>query len=89
MRFLRSLGGGTFGRVLFLLLSPLCLGVYCFAPVDEAKPLCRNGSSSTTTAVVLSTFVAVCGSLCYGCAVSSTNDYNYFSYMYHHQLYKI
>ncbi|KAK0599133.1 hypothetical protein LWI29_002662 [Acer saccharum] len=38
--------------------------------IDEAKPLCRNGSSSTTTAVVvLSTLVAVCGSFCYGCAI--------------------
>ncbi|KAK2640586.1 hypothetical protein Ddye_028381 [Dipteronia dyeriana] len=37
--------------------------------IDEAKPLCRNGSSSTTTAVVvLSTSVAVCGSFGYGCA---------------------
>ncbi|KAK1584606.1 hypothetical protein Q3G72_034395 [Acer saccharum] len=39
--------------------------------IDEAKPLCRNGSSSTTTAVVvLSTLVAVCGSFCYRCAYS-------------------
>ncbi|KAK4852527.1 hypothetical protein QYF36_024857 [Acer negundo] len=48
--------------------------------IDEAKPLCRNGSisatdmskrsskSSTTAVVVLSTLVAVCGSFCYGCA---------------------
>ncbi|KAK1580876.1 hypothetical protein Q3G72_000903 [Acer saccharum] len=48
--------------------------------IDEAKPLCRNGSSSatdmsersskssTTAVVVLSTLVAVCGSFCYGSA---------------------
>ncbi|KAK4851193.1 hypothetical protein QYF36_013117 [Acer negundo] len=48
--------------------------------IDEAKPLCRNGSSSatdmskrsskssTTAVIVLSTLVAVCGSFCYGCA---------------------
>ncbi|KAK0601427.1 hypothetical protein LWI29_024209 [Acer saccharum] len=48
--------------------------------IDEAKPLCRNGSSSaidmsersskssTTAVVVLSTLVAVCGSFYYGCA---------------------
>ncbi|KAK3200377.1 hypothetical protein Dsin_023792 [Dipteronia sinensis] len=50
--------------------------------IDEAKPLCRNGSSSTTdmskrssksstkptAGVVFSTLVAVCGSFCYGCA---------------------
>ncbi|KAI9185369.1 hypothetical protein LWI28_006587 [Acer negundo] len=50
--------------------------------IDEAKPLCRNGSSSatdmskrsskssTTAVIVLSTLVAVCGSFCYGCAYS-------------------
>ncbi|KAK1592635.1 hypothetical protein Q3G72_028022 [Acer saccharum] len=48
--------------------------------IDEAKPLCRNGSSSptdmsersskssTTAVVVLSTLVAVCGSFCSGSA---------------------